>query len=71
MGSLQATEIVKELLGIGDNLSGTLILYEGLASEFRRIGIKADPGCPLCGTSPTITDLSAHHDGQGVACGTD
>ena len=68
MGSLQATEIVKELLGIGDSLSGTLMMYEGLASEFRRIGVKADPGCPLCGTEPSITDLSVHAAGQGAAC---
>lgn len=60
MGSLQATEIVKEILNIGDTLSGTLMMYEGLASEFRRIGVKADPGCPLCGTNPEITDLSIH-----------
>jgi len=71
MGSLQATEVVKELLGIGDSLSGTLMMYEGLASEFTRISIKADPDCPLCGTTPTITDLSAHMDVQGVACGTE
>ncbi len=70
MGSLQATEIVKELLGIGDSLSGTLMLYEGLASEFRRIAVKADPGCPLCGTEPTITDLTLHETAQEVACGT-
>lgn len=60
MGSLQATEIVKEILGIGDSLSGTLMMYEGLASEFRRIGVKADPGCPLCGDNPEIKDLSIH-----------
>ncbi len=71
MGSLQATEVVKELLGIGDSLSGTLMMYEGLASEFTRISIKADPDCPLCGTTPTITDLSAHMDVQGVTCGTE
>jgi molybdopterin-synthase adenylyltransferase len=60
MGSLQATEIVKEILGIGDSLSGTLMMYEGLAAEFRRIGVKSDPGCPLCGTDPEIEDLSIH-----------
>ena len=55
MGSLQATEIIKEVLGIGDSLSGTLIMYEGLATEFRRISVRNDPGCPLCGDTPTIT----------------
>lgn len=66
MGSLQATEIVKELLGIGDTLSGTLVMYEGLATEFRRISVRNDPGCPLCGDTPTINDLSIHEgDGHG------
>ncbi len=68
MGSLQATEVVKELLGVGDSLSGTLLMYEGLTTEFRRIGVKADPGCPLCGDEPTITDLSIHHGQAGAAC---
>ncbi len=61
MGSLQATEVIKEILDIGDSLSGTLVMYEGLAAEFRRIGVRADPGCPLCGDNPEITDLSIHH----------
>ncbi|MBT4931949.1 MAG: molybdopterin-synthase adenylyltransferase MoeB [Rhodospirillaceae bacterium] len=60
IGSLQATEIIKELLGIGDSLAGSLMIYEGLSSEFRKIRVKADPGCPLCGESPKITDLSGH-----------
>lgn len=69
MGSLQATEIVKELLDIGESLSGTLVMYEGLTTEFRRIGVKADPGCPLCGEAPSITDLSIHYDQAGAVCG--
>ncbi|NQU59013.1 MAG: molybdopterin-synthase adenylyltransferase MoeB [Rhodospirillales bacterium] len=63
IGSLQATEIIKELLGIGDSLAGALLIYEGLSSEFRKITVKADPGCPLCGDSPSITDLSSHVTG--------
>lgn len=62
MGSLQATEVIKEILSIGDSLSGTLVMYEGLATEFRRITVKADPGCPLCGNTPEITDISIHHN---------
>ncbi|MEP0338067.1 MAG: molybdopterin-synthase adenylyltransferase MoeB [Alphaproteobacteria bacterium] len=69
MGSLQATEILKELLGIGDSLSGHLMVYEGLAANFRKIKVKADPGCPLCGDNPTITDLSSHEGGSdGRTC---
>ena len=60
IGSLQATEIIKELLGIGDSLAGSLMIYEGLSSEFRKISVKADPGCPLCGENPSIIDLSGH-----------
>jgi len=63
IGSLQATEIIKELLGIGDSLAGSLLIYEGLSSEFRKIAVKADPGCPLCGEAPRITDLSSHKAG--------
>lgn len=60
VGSLQATEILKELLGIGTSLSGSLMIYDALAAEFRTIKVKRDPGCPLCGENPTITDLSIH-----------
>lgn len=60
IGSLQATEVIKELLGIGESLAGFLLLCDGLRAEFRRIRVPPDPGCPLCGTSPTIHDLSIH-----------
>ena len=60
IGSLQTTEIVKELLGIGESLAGFLIIYDGLSSTIRKITIKADPDCPLCGSSPRILDLSIH-----------
>lgn len=52
MGSLQAVEVVKELLGRGDSLSGTLLLYDALATTFSRIGVKRRPGCPVCGGEP-------------------
>ncbi|MEQ8667161.1 MAG: molybdopterin-synthase adenylyltransferase MoeB [Rhodospirillales bacterium] len=68
MGSLQATEVIKELLAIGDSMSGTLMMYEGLAAEFRRITVRSDPGCPLCGDHPSITDLSIHAEAQGTVC---
>lgn len=60
VGSLQATEVIKEILQIGDSLSGSLVIYEGLGTTFRKIKIRRDPGCPLCGTEPTIKDLSIH-----------
>lgn len=60
LGSLQATEVLKELLGLGDSLAGSMLIYDGLAADFRKITLKSDPACPLCGTNPVIHDLSAH-----------
>jgi len=60
IGSLQATEILKELMGIGESLSGSLLITEGLGTEFRKIKVRRDPGCPLCGDTPSIKELSIH-----------
>lgn len=60
MGTLQAVEVVKELLGIGDSLAGSLLVVDGLSTTFRKVRLKPDPACPLCGSAPTIRDLSAH-----------
>ncbi len=68
MGSLQTTEVLKEIMGIGDSLSGSLLVVDGLSTEFRKIRVKADPGCPLCGGTPTITDLSVHEGAQAPGC---
>jgi molybdopterin/thiamine biosynthesis adenylyltransferase len=50
MGSLQATEILKELLGIGDGLSGRLLMFDALAPAFREVRFKRDPNCRTCGS---------------------
>ena len=60
MGSLQATEALKELLGIGESLSGRLLLWDGLGARFRTVRLRRDPACALCGAAPAIHDLSAH-----------
>jgi adenylyltransferase/sulfurtransferase len=49
MGSLQATEVLKEILGIGDSLSGRLVLFDALSMAFREVKFKRDPACPTCG----------------------
>ncbi|MEO8558081.1 MAG: molybdopterin-synthase adenylyltransferase MoeB [Rhodospirillales bacterium] len=54
MGSLQATEVVKELLGIGRSLSGRLLLYDALEADMRYLSLAKAPDCPLCGTNPSI-----------------
>jgi adenylyltransferase/sulfurtransferase len=67
VGGLQATEVIKELTGIGDSLAGHLLIMDGLSATFRKIVARPDPACPLCGENPSITDLSIHqhgHDGD-------
>lgn len=58
IGSIQAVEVIKELLGIGEGLAGQLLLYDALHAEFRKIRVPKNPDCPLCGENPTITGLS-------------
>lgn len=48
MGSLQAIEVIKELLGLGESLSGRLMLYDALRGEFRSIKLRRDPACRVC-----------------------
>ena len=55
IGTAQATEVLKELLGLGESLSGSLLLYDALNTTFRKIKVPPDPACPLCGSRPTIT----------------
>lgn len=58
MGTLQAVEVIKELLGIGTSLAGWLVIHDALEATFRRIRVPRDPGCALCGLNPMIRDLS-------------
>jgi hypothetical protein len=57
MGLLQATEVIKMILGIGEPLVGRLMLYDALAEEFTNLKIRRDPECPICSREPDeITD---------------
>lgn len=60
IGALQATEILKEILGIGTSLAGRLMVYDALAARFEMLTIAWDPENPISGRNPTITDLSIH-----------
>jgi molybdopterin/thiamine biosynthesis adenylyltransferase len=51
MGTLQATEVIKEILGIGESLSGRLLLWDALATRFRTIRVPRDPRCSVCGAA--------------------
>ena len=68
MGTLQATEVLKEILGIGETLAGRLLIWDALATRFRTVRLKADPHCAACGPNATLRDLSAHGDTDGPAC---
>lgn len=68
MGTLQATEVLKEILGIGESLAGRLLLWDALDARFRSINLRRDPACALCGAAPAITDLSAHEAAPAPAC---
>lgn len=59
VGSLQAIEVMKEIMGIGDSLAGWLLIYDALSSDVRKMKLPRDPACPLCGDTPSIADLSA------------
>jgi adenylyltransferase/sulfurtransferase len=69
IGTLQATEVLKEILGLGESLAGRLLLYDARAARFTEIRIAWDPANPLSGRAPSIRDLSLHAGGpQGAVC---
>ena len=49
MGSLQALEVIKEILGLGDSMAGRLLIYDALSTEIRTVRVPPDPECSLCG----------------------
>ena len=68
LGTIQALEAIKLLLGEGDLLTDRLLMVDGLSMEFRSIGIRRAPGCPLCGSQPTVTRLAPDAAGEQAAC---
>jgi adenylyltransferase/sulfurtransferase len=67
IGTLQATEVIKEICGIGETLAGRLMIYDALTTRFDGLTIAWDPENPLSGRAPTITDLSLHRRQNGGA----
>jgi sulfur-carrier protein adenylyltransferase/sulfurtransferase len=57
VGSIQVTEAIKVLTGIGDPLVGRLMIYDALEMTYRAVRVRKDPECPLCGKNPTISEL--------------
>jgi molybdopterin/thiamine biosynthesis adenylyltransferase len=67
VGSVQATEVVKHILGIGNTLVGRLLLVDALDMEFRVVKTRRNPNCPLCGDAPTVTELIDYEVFCGLA----
>ena len=57
VGSIQATETLKLILGVGDSLNGRLLIVDALSMDIRALKIRRDPNCVVCGDNPTITEL--------------
>src|SRR4051812_23741474 len=57
IGSIQVNEAIKLLTGIGDPLLGKLMIYDALEMEYRKLAVRKDPNCAICGENPTVTEL--------------
>lgn len=66
VGSIQAVETIKLILGIGDTLSGRLLLFDALDMEFRQVKVRRNPECPVCGDHPTVTELIDYEEFCGI-----
>lgn len=68
IGTLQATETIKEILSLGETLAGRLLIYDAASSRFDTLTVPWDPSNPLTGEQPTMTDLSSHRTPDKPAC---
>ena len=66
LGVIQATEVIKLILGSGDPLIGRLLLVDSLAMRFRELRVRKDPDCPVCGSNPTVTALIDYNEFCGI-----
>jgi molybdopterin/thiamine biosynthesis adenylyltransferase/rhodanese-related sulfurtransferase/molybdopterin converting factor small subunit len=66
IGTIQATETIKLLLGIGEPLIGRLLLYDALKMRTRELHLQKDPECPVCGENPTVTELIDYQQFCGI-----
>ena len=66
IGTIQATEAIKLITGIGETLVGRLMLYEALAMRFRELKLRRNPACPVCGDHPTVTTLIDYDQFCGI-----
>jgi molybdopterin/thiamine biosynthesis adenylyltransferase/rhodanese-related sulfurtransferase/molybdopterin converting factor small subunit len=66
VGVIQATEVIKLILGVGDPLIGRLLLVDSLGMRFRELKLRKNPDCPVCGTHPTVTALIDYDQFCGI-----
>jgi adenylyltransferase/sulfurtransferase len=66
VGIIQATEVIKLILGQGDPLIGRLLLVDSLGMRFRELKLRKNPDCPVCGTHPTVTELIDYEQFCGI-----
>jgi adenylyltransferase/sulfurtransferase len=66
IGTIQATEAIKLIIGVGKPLIGRLMLYDALAMRFRELKLQRDPECPVCGDHPTVTSLIDYEQFCGI-----
>ena len=66
IGTIQATEAIKLITGIGETLVGRLMLYDALAMRFRELKLRRNPACPVCGDHPTVTTLIDYDQFCGI-----
>jgi adenylyltransferase/sulfurtransferase len=66
VGIIQATEVIKLILGIGESLAGRLLLVDALTMKFRTLKLHKNPDCPVCGTHPTVTALIDYDQFCGI-----
>jgi len=66
IGSLQALETIKLIVGFGETLIGRLLLFDGRRMQFRELALQKDPDCPVCGEHPTVTELIDYEAFCGV-----
>jgi adenylyltransferase/sulfurtransferase len=67
VGVIQATEVIKLILGNGEPLIGRLMLVDALTMRFRELKLRKNPDCPVCGTNPTVTELIDYNQFCGIA----
>ncbi len=66
LGIIQATEVIKLILGVGEPLIGRLLLVDALAARYRELKVRKDPDCPVCGVNPTVTQLIDYKQFCGI-----